>query len=76
LKNKDLEIYTANNQSKAISYYDTLVFALYWNQLKTPSSKYKFVFEEYLSSEFQDTDEQFHLPKVKSSYETAYLAAP
>jgi len=49
---------------------------VYWNQLKTPSSKYKFVFEEYLSSEFQDTDGQFHLPKAKPSYETAYLAAP
>ncbi|NDK10028.1 VCBS repeat-containing protein [Candidatus Gracilibacteria bacterium] len=76
LKNKELEVYTANNQSKSISYYDTLVFAVYWNQLKTPSSKYKFVFEEYLSSEFQDTDGQFHLPKAKPSYETAYLAAP
>jgi len=76
LQDKPLEVFTIENQSKEISYFDTLVFAVYWNNLKTVSSKYKFVFENYLSNQFEGNDYNFHLPKSKKSYEVAYLGAP
>lgn len=77
LKDKPLEVFTSENQSKQISYYDTLVFAVYWNNLTTVSSKYKFIFENYLGNQFEsDNDFGFVLPDAKKSYEIAYLAAP
>jgi hypothetical protein len=51
-----------------------LVFALYWNSLNSVSAKYKFVFENYLSSQTAN-DEKYYLPKNKSQYEIAYLAS-
>ena len=72
---KDLSVYSVNWDSKEISYYDTLVFSLYWNKLNTPSAKYKFIFENYLSDQFASED-NFNLPKSKKSYEIAYLWAP
>jgi len=76
LISKPLEVFTLDNQSKEISYFDTLVFAVYWNNLKTVSSKYKFIFQNYLSNQFEGNDYRFHLPKSKKSYESAYIAAP
>jgi uncharacterized repeat protein (TIGR01451 family) len=76
LQDKPLEIFSLDNESKEISYFDTLVFAVFWNNLNTVSSKYKFIFQEYLSNEFEGNDYGFHLPKAKKSYEIAYMAAP
>lgn len=76
LLDKPLEVFSLENQSKEISYFETLVFAIYWNNLNTVSSKYKFVFEEYLSNQFEGNDYGFHLPRSKKSYETVYIAAP
>jgi len=76
LKDKPLEIFTSDNQSKEISYFDTLVFSVYWNNLNTVSSKYKFIFENYLGNQFEGNDYGFHLPKSKKLYETTYLSAP
>jgi hypothetical protein len=36
-------------KGKEISYYDTLVFSIFWNNLDSVSSKYKFIFENILS---------------------------
>ena len=76
LADRPLEVFTVDGESKEISYLDTLVFAIYWNNLKTVSSKYKFVFENYLSNQFTGNDYKFHLPKSKKSYEAGYFAAP
>ena len=76
LKDKPLEVFTIENQSKEISYFDTLVFAVYWNNLTTVSSKYKFIFENYLGNQFEGNDFAFHLPDSKKSYEINYLSAP
>ncbi len=73
---KPLEVFESNNQSKEISYFDTLVFAVYWNNLDTISSKYKFIFQEYLGNQFVGNDYGFHLPDSKKSYEMSYFAAP
>lgn len=69
-------MFTIENQSKEISYFDTLVFAVYWNNLGTVSSKYKFIFENYLGNQFEGNEYAFHLPDSKKSYEITYLAAP
>lgn len=61
-------------ESKDLSYYDMLVFAIYWNNLNSVSSKYGFVFENYLSNQFWNNDKYF-LPKNKKTYEIAYLWA-
>ncbi len=62
-------------ESKTLSYYDVLVFAIYWNNLNSVSAKYWFVFENYLSDQNLWWEEYF-LPKNKSQYEIAYLWAP
>lgn len=36
---------------KTLSYYDTFLFAVYWNNLKSSSAKYDFVFRNYLNDE-------------------------
>ena len=76
LTSKTLQIYTLENQTKEISYFDTLVFAVYWNNLKTVSAKYKFVFQNYLSNQFEGNEYAFSLPKAKNFYESSYLVAP
>jgi len=76
LQDKPLEVFTLQNESKEISYFDTLVFSVYWNNLDSVASKYKFIFEEYLSNQFEWNDYNFHLPKSKKSYEIGYFAAP
>jgi hypothetical protein len=57
-----------------LTYYDILIFALYWNNLNSVSAKYKFVFENYLSSQALD-GEKYYLPKNKNQYEIAYLGS-
>jgi len=75
LKNKPSKTITISWESKILSYYDMLVFAIYWNNLNSVSSKYWFVFDNYLSNQF-DNSEKYFLPKNKKSYEIAYLWAP
>jgi len=58
---------------KNVNYLDTLAFAVHWNNLNSVSAKYKFIFENYLSDQF-DNDFNFNLPKNKKLYEIAYLA--
>ena len=77
LKNRPLETLSIWWQSKQISYFDTLVFAIYWRNLWTPSSKYKFIFENYLTNQFEGEELlPFVLPRHKNSYEIGYFAAP
>ena len=76
LASKPLEVFTSGNESKEISYLDTLVFAIYWKNLDTVSAKYKFIFEEYLENQFTGNEHSFHLPNSKKSYEMSYFAAP
>lgn len=61
---------------KDINYYDFLVFAVYWNNLKSIPAKYKFVMEQYLSDQYQRPELEFLVPKNKKQYEIAYLWAP
>jgi hypothetical protein len=56
-----------------MSYIDTLVFSLYWSKLNSPSAKYKFVFENYLSDQFGNSNIKFPLPGNKKMYEIAYI---
>lgn len=70
------DTYTNSWESKDNSYFDMLVFSLYWKNMTNISAKYKFVFENYLSDEFGVNTFGFHLPKNKKSYEIAYLWAP
>ncbi len=76
LQNKPQEVFSQNGQSKELSYYDTVVFAIFWNNLTSVSSKYQFLFENYMSNEFEGNDYDFHLPKAKTNYEIAYFSAP
>ncbi len=61
---------------KTLSYVDTLVFSILWNNLTSVSAKYKFIFENYLSDQFGGNDFNFYLPRNKKMYEIAYLWAP
>ncbi|MDD3145600.1 MAG: hypothetical protein PHV23_05865, partial [Candidatus Gracilibacteria bacterium] len=74
LQSKGSKKITIGGESKDLSYYDMLVFAIYWNNLNSVSSKYGFVFENYLSNQFGSNDKYF-LPKNKKTYEIAYLGA-
>jgi hypothetical protein len=76
LKNKPLKVYSLGGEEKKISYLDTLVFSLYWVNLNSPSAKYKFIFENYLSDQFGWNNLNIQLPKNKKMYESAYLGAP
>jgi len=75
LKNKESVTINILWENKKLSYYDNVVFSLFWNNLKTVWQKYKFVFENYLSDQ---TSSEFnhYLPKNKKVYEIAYLWAP
>ncbi len=61
---------------KTISYIDSLIFSIYWNNLNSVSAKYKFIFENYLSDQFDWNDDKYYLPKNKKQYEISYLWAP
>ena len=67
--------FSIEGDDKKVSYYDTLAFAIYWNNLTSVSQKYKFIIENYLSDQFKSKD-KFALAKHKKSYEIAYLWAP
>ncbi|MDF1682225.1 MAG: hypothetical protein P1U46_00110 [Patescibacteria group bacterium] len=49
-----------------------LVFAIYWNNLENVSSKYAFIFDNYLSNQVEG-DNDYYLPKNKKQYEISYL---
>lgn len=79
--NFDLKKYLKNKWSKnlniewetiSISYYDMLIFAIYWNNLDNVSEKYSFIFDKYLSNQTM-FDNGYMLPKNKKQYEISYL---
>ncbi|MCH2188381.1 hypothetical protein MK079_00960 [Candidatus Gracilibacteria bacterium] len=57
-----------------LSYYDALLFAVYWNNLNSVASKYGFIFENYLS-DASLTSTGITLPQTKSQYEIAYIGS-
>ncbi len=75
LKNKPNNTLNITWNSKEISYLDTLVLAIYWNNLNSISAKYAFVFDNYLIDQFWEPDINYLLPKNKKLYEIAYLWA-
>lgn len=75
LKNKPIKTIEINWEQKNISYYDYLVFSIYWSNLNSVSAKYKFILEYYLSDQFWGNNFDFILPKNKKIYEIAYLWA-
>lgn len=75
LKNKANTTLNISWNSKSISYFDTLVFALYWSNLKSISAKYWFIFDNYLIDQFWEQDNNILLPANKKLYEIAYLWA-
>ncbi len=76
LSKKETKEVEVSWDKKQISYFDTLVFSIYWNNLNSVSAKYKFVFENYLSDQFWEKDVNYFLPKNKKQYEISYLWAP
>ena len=60
---------------KILTHIDALTFAVYWNSLDSISSKYKFIFENYLNDQFINSDENYNIAKNKKQYEIAYLWA-
>jgi len=69
---------TILGETKKVTYMDTLVFGMVWWDLDTVAGKYKFIFENYLSDQFQASGqyENVFLPRHKKQYEIAYLWAP
>jgi len=49
LSSKKENSFKSWTKEKALSYYDTLLFAVYWNNLKSASAKYDYVFKTYLN---------------------------
>lgn len=74
LKSKDSAEIDIHWTKKEITNYDTLAFAIFWNNLGSISAKYKYIFENYLSSQ-SSNGENYFLPKNKSLYEIAYLVS-
>lgn len=66
------------NQTNTIwnkwTYVDNVSFAIYWNNLPV-ASKYKFIFENYLSDQFWWNNYDYSLIKNRNQYEIAYLWA-
>ena len=75
LRDKPSKTITVWNETKTISYYDTLVFAIYWNNLSSVSAKYGAIFDNYLNDDLESSSKYF-LPKNKKQYEITYLGAP
>jgi hypothetical protein len=75
IKTKNNKELTIDQDTKISKYYDTLMLALYWNNLDSISEKYKFIFENYLSDQFTRNENNFILQKNKKLYEIAYLWA-
>lgn len=61
-------------RTKEITYIDTLALAIYWNNLWSIESKYKFVLENHLTDQFE-VSTKYILPNNKALYEVAYLKA-
>ncbi|MDP5038824.1 MAG: hypothetical protein NWP80_00060, partial [Candidatus Gracilibacteria bacterium] len=73
--NKSSENITNDGDSKQVTYVDNLVEAIYWNNLNSITSKYSYVFENYLSYQFQNKETKNFLPRNKKAYEIAYIGA-
>ncbi len=81
-----LEPFESFGETKPISHYITLLSALHWYQLATPSNKYRHIFENHLNDQFDnkviDTHElredlsYYVHPENKKLYEIVYLNAP
>lgn len=76
LENKPDQEVEVMGTKKKISYIDTLIFSVYWNNLNSVSAKYKFIVENYLSDQFGGNGFNFYLPKNKKQYEISYMWAP
>ncbi|MDP2089997.1 MAG: FG-GAP-like repeat-containing protein [Candidatus Gracilibacteria bacterium] len=76
LKNKEDKTFKVAGDEKTLSYYDTLVLSLYWNNLNSTSAKYGFIFDNYLIDQFGEQESKYLLPKNKKQYEISYLGAP
>ena len=74
LKDKPNKTFKVWNETKTISYYDSLVFAIYWNNLSSVSAKYWSIFDNYLNDTTL-SNEKYFLPKNKKEYEISYLGA-
>ncbi len=75
LKNKADKTFKVAWDEKTLSYYDTLVLSLYWNNLNSTSAKYWFIFDNYLIDQFWEQESHYLLPKNKKQYEISYLWA-
>ncbi len=75
LKDKPIKEIKIDGEIKRVSYYDFLVFSMFWNNLNNISAKYKFIFENYLSDETSRWNFDYILSKNKKIYEIAYLWA-
>ncbi|MCT4617445.1 MAG: taxilin [Candidatus Gracilibacteria bacterium] len=49
VRNKANNTFKTGTTTKDISYYDTFLFAVYWNNLKSATAKYNYVFRRYLN---------------------------
>ncbi|MDD2870584.1 MAG: VCBS repeat-containing protein [Candidatus Gracilibacteria bacterium] len=76
LKDKKDSTLKITGDSKTLSYYDTLVFSQYWNNLNSVSAKYGFIFDNYLVDQFGEQESNYLLSKNKKQYEISYLGAP
>lgn len=76
LENKPKKQVEILGSKKTLSYIDTLIFSVYWNNLNSVGWKYKFIMENYLSDQFGGNEFNFFLPKNKKQYEMSYLWAP
>lgn len=76
LKDKKDSTLKITGDSKTLSYYDTLVFSQYWNNLNSISAKYWFIFDNYLVDQFWEQESNYLLSKNKKQYEISYLWAP
>lgn len=65
---------TVWEDTKSVSYEDSVAFALYWSNLNSVPAKYKFVLQNYLTDQYKNS-ENYLLPANKKIYEIAYLKA-
>jgi len=71
LKNKTWEIIPGISST----YYDALVFSIFWTNLNTVSAKYAFVFDYFINDQSNIDDQKYFLPQNKKQYEIAYIWA-
>ena len=75
ISSKEDKTLTIWQDTKTLTYLDSLTFAIYWNNLNSVSAKYKFIFENYLNDQFIGAEVKYNIPKNKKQYEIAYLWA-